>query len=937
MNKTFFLILISVFLFIGINTIFYFTIYKQQLDFQTELLSRQISLCGNTIEQEGQRFENELNSIPYQDDFSKLFSDEDIKERGAINLHKLFTGYSQLINKITVFDNHNNVYSLILDRKKNNFVSDYYESQQQVSLNERDQLSESPEKFLLSIPGFDDNGIVKTNIVVDLNFTRFVNDIFERYGLEHTLWQCLVSGEGDLLSTAESDIRIAEGDLKRIGSNILEVSEGSLIHTITIDSVATRVVSVYYPVRILNRDLGIIFSIKTDLFLRSIIIKFIIITLCSLALLALLLYVHFRVRNGKSEKLLTQKLSEETLLKTLNILPVGLILVNPDGGIRLMNHAARKMLFHLDENNSLSYSGLGLDDFSTAFDNSIYQRAFGPGSTVLIRHKSNAKHIYKMEWISEMGEIETKIVMLVDVSDFENSRKLDKTSHLARTELLESMAREISVPLSQLRKTISESNSTSVESLQKTCSLLSNLINATMDFAGREAGKVVIEEIPFCLRPEIDLAIEPFRGKNSNTSIITKIGNDVPDKLVGDPFRLRQAIFNLVENAFELTSEGRILISSEVLEHHSAHLKLQFHIEDTGNGLPADKIEELMNEAERSGIKPAVALGGFKLRLATARQHIELMRGQLWMETPSSISTSPDQPGIKYTFTIEIFSGESLKENLVFKDIERLEEIECLFLSQEKDYENELSKPLLDLGIKLKYLIYREENTGSLFELVLEKAPSMHLLIIIDSATQDGFRVAEELTRRGFAENLITVVLSSAHKPENYSRSRNARIDYYIEKPYESYRLFEILSKHFPGLAREELSKVPRAEKPDPNLSILLAEDNLFNRKVVQGLFKGLGLDIDMAENGEQAVKMVSRKKYDVIFIDLLMPEMDGLQAAAEIRKQGLKMPIIALTAVEGSDTRKAAMGAGFNDYLIKPASVESLRKILLNSSSQSV
>ena len=109
MNKTFFLILISVFLFIGINTIFYFTIYNQQLDFQTELLFRQISLCGNTIEQEGQRFENELNSIPYQDDFSKLFSDEDIKERGAINLRKLFTGYSQLINKITVFDNHNNL------------------------------------------------------------------------------------------------------------------------------------------------------------------------------------------------------------------------------------------------------------------------------------------------------------------------------------------------------------------------------------------------------------------------------------------------------------------------------------------------------------------------------------------------------------------------------------------------------------------------------------------------------------------------------------------------------------------------------------------------------------------------------------------------------------------------------------------------------------
>jgi len=288
MKREFFLILISVCIFIAINTIFYFTIYNQQLDFQTGLLARQARVCGNTIEREGQQFENELNSIPYQDDFSKLFSDEEIKQRGSINLQKLYTGFSQLINKITVYDDHNNVYSLILDAK-NNFVSDYYESQRQTPLIDRDQLIDNQDKYMLSIPGFNKTGHVQSNILVDINFTRFVDAIFERYTLEQILWHCLISDEGELISTASSDITIPEGDLKRIGSDIREESEGVFIHTILVDSIPTKVVSAYYPVHLVKRNLGIIFSIKSDLFLQSIIIKFIIITVCSLILLALFL------------------------------------------------------------------------------------------------------------------------------------------------------------------------------------------------------------------------------------------------------------------------------------------------------------------------------------------------------------------------------------------------------------------------------------------------------------------------------------------------------------------------------------------------------------------------------------------------------------------------------------------------------------------------
>jgi len=943
MNRTSILILISVLVFVGINTLFYITIFNQQLEFQTELISQQTKVCANTIEQEGFIFENELNSIPFQNDFTQLFTDEEIKQQGSIHLQRWYTGYSDLINKITVYDNNANVYSLILDYK-DNFVSDYYESQRQITLNERDELFKDNGKYLLTIPGFDNAGTVNSNILVDLNFERFVKAIFERYTLEQTLWQTLLTAEGELLATSVEHVMISESDISRIGSNIREESEGAFVHTISIDSIPTRVVSFYYPIRLVKRDLGIIFSMKTDLFLRTIIIKIIFISVLSLILIVLLLYIHFRVIKSKSLQNVKGKFYEDSLKNTIDALPVGLIFIQDQGKIQLINRTAMAILDIPDAGQDLSYEKLGLDKATVSVDDSIYNRTFGEGSLLLIRKEANLKYIYHTEWEDYLGEASTRVVMLIDVSLIESSWNLNKTAHLSRTELLESMGQEISVPLNKLRETISLLNkneaqkdiSSAVEDLKKSCSLLSNLINATMDFACQRVGDAVTEEIPFSLQCEIELALEPFRGNNSQINIITKIRKEVPDDLIGDPFRFRQVIYNLVNNALGLTTEGRILISSELIDHHEGILKIQFHVEDTGSGLSQEKIREIMTDLDLGATQSNMEPDEYKLRLSVAKQHIELLKGQLWLSSPSTISTNPDQPGIKCTFTMELFSGTSVRENLVYKDIRNLKEVGCLVLSQEKDTENTKFAPLQEMGLNLKYLIYRRENLESLFELVKEKLPELHMIFINNSTTQDGFLLADELKRKKISENRIMVLLSSDHQQENYSRSREAGIEYYIEEPYELFRFAEILKNHFPDINQEALKEVPGPVKIDESLKVLLAEDNVFNRKVIQGLFKRLGCEIDQAKNGREAVDIVGGKDYDIIFMDLLMPEMDGIQAVAEIRKSGLTIPIIALTAVEDKETRQRAIDAGFDGYLIKPASEESLRKIILQSSSKS-
>ncbi len=935
--------MISVLVFVGINTVFYITIFNQQLEFQTELISQQTQVCGRMIEQEGFLFENELNSIPYQNDFTRLFTDEKIKQQGSVHLQQLYTGYADLINKITVYDNSANVYSLILDYK-DNFVSDYYESQRQITLNERDELIKDNGEFVLAIPGFDNEGKVQSNILINLNFERFVQAIFERYALEQTLWQTLVTAEGEIIATSEEHIQIPEADMSRISSNILEEEEGAFVHTINIDSIPTRVVSVYYPIRLVKRDLGIIFSMKTDLFLQSIVIKITSISVLSLILIFLLLYIHFRVIKSRSHQEDSDKFYKDSLKKTIDVLPVGLIFIQPRGKISLINNAAMQILDISEAGQNLTYDKLGFDKATVSLDDSIYNRTLGEGSLLIIRKEASLKQIYKTEWEEASGEDKTRIVMLIDVSLIENSWNLHKIAHLSRTELLESMEQEISYPLNNLRETITLLSNNkaakeipaAVEDLHKSFSLLSNLIKATMDFAGQTASNAVTEEIPFSLRSEIDLALDHFRGNNSNISIITKIRNDVPDDLVGDPFRFRQVIYNLVKNALGITEEGRILISSEIIEQHEGVLKLQFHVEDTGRGISKDKIGEIMNDLDLWAVEPTTETDEYKLRLSVAKQHIELMKGQLCLSSPSSISTNPDQPGIKCTFTMEVFSGSGIRESLIFKNVSDIGEIGCLVLSQKKDTDDERFAQLLDMGLNPKHLIYRRENLNSLFELVREKEADLQIIILINSSNEDGFLLAEELKRKNIGDNLILILLSSDHKQDNFSLSRNTGIEYYIEEPYESYRFAEILKNHFPEANQETLKKVPAPIKIKGGLEVLLAEDNVFNRKVIQGLFKRLGCEIDQAKNGKEAVEMVGKKDYDIIFMDLLMPEMDGIQAVVEIRKGGTTIPIIALTAVEDQETRQSAIDAGFDDYLIKPASEESLRNIILQHDSKS-
>ncbi len=944
MNKSYYIILISVFVFIATNTIFYINIYQHQVDFQTELLTQQVRICGNTIEARGLDFENEVNFILFSEDITQLFYDPSIKEIGSKNLELFYLKYADLINKITVYDSEKNVYGLILD-KKNNFVSDYYESQRQVPLQNRDQLFCENGKRYFTIPIFRDNK-VHSNIMIEVDFNRYFQSVFNQYNLENAVWQWLITEEGDIDTTFIKDLRISTGQLEQIGYDIVEGNEGSLVHTISLNGESMKVISVYFPVRLIRKDYGIVFSIKADLFLHSIYLKTIIITIASLLLLALILYIHFRIINTQTREGTDHSVSEQALFSSINQIPVGVIIINADNTIRLINQSALGLLFLNPEDHFIGETSDILDlDKQLKSVHPAYNRVFGEGGVVRV-NKDNIEHIlFKNEWHSTLEKVEVRFIILFEITYFEKTRRMEAVAQIVKSELLGNAKKEIAVPLNNLKEAVANLEKSKAKgsikeeiiAINRSAGLIENLIKATLDFSCLKAEEMVVEEVPYKLREEITLATDPFKNSanQKNISIITKIRNDVPDKLVGDPFRLRKVLKNLLENAVETTHEGRILISAELIENHSDSVSIKIKVEDTGSGYSDNIPDEFFKDVPNSLDYWRGKYGETGFRLAVAKQNIDLMKGSMQVESPSSISTNPKYPGTNCSFFFEGTPDDMYLKNLNFKEIKSFSEINCLVLNQVNDPDEASFNILEEMGVTINHRIYRNKNLESVTQSLKERRSDIQLLFIVDKSESDGFIVTCELFEQNLSKDFYIILVSSNNSPDKYLQSKKCQVDLYLTEPFASNDIFEFIKDRFPSIPDIEYQKAPKGIRISPNTSILLADDNLFNRKLSQSLFKNLGFEIDLAENGKVVLDMVKVKQYDIIFMDLLMPEKDGLQATEEIRKLGHKMPIIALTAVEPEKLKAAAEAAGINDYLIKPPTLESIREILLRSFSE--
>ncbi|HAN18334.1 MAG: hypothetical protein A2X13_04455 [Bacteroidetes bacterium GWC2_33_15] len=939
MKRFYYLLMIVLLIIVLVNSYYYYYIYNQQVKFQTDMLDKQIQICGWEIEQSGYEFENEINYIVFSSDIANFFDSPEKTEMRVRKLELFYFKYQNLIRNIKIIDENKNVFSLFKD-KTNHFISDYYISQKQKELLAKEDVSINADgSYNYTLPVFVNNKAV-VNIVIKADIQDFIKNVFENYHLGNTLWQWSVNSNGEIFNQNLTRDSIQISKIEKIAVDIKNGYKGSVHNQVKFNGNKNDIISVYQPIRILNNDIGIVFSLETKIVLKSIISNAIIVgSLTILILLFIIIFFLIFIKRRFHEEKQIRK-SESSLKEIMESLPIGIMMVDKNRTVLSMNKTALN-IFAFENESELVGKNLS-DQFliSRNFqDSDSFSYTDNQNEYIYYDDNDNEIIIYKKEIPYILDNENISLEAFIDITPIEIARKREIAANKSKSEFLAKMSHEIRTPLNGIigmadalgGTNLNDKQADAVHIIKKSADLLLSIINDILDFSKIEAGKMVIEETPFNLREEIESTASLFRLRTEEKGIelITEIKKNVPDQLIGDPFRLRQVLSNLIGNSIKFTFEGKILITIEMVKMQKGYITLQFSIEDTGIGIPKEKLKEIFSSFSQADGSTTRKFGGTGLGTTIAKQLVELMGGEIWVESPSSISFDPQYTGSKFSFTIQVFSNEKLKKETDFSKITDYNQINVLIINKNPKNDKIILHTFNSFETNNKEIIPGEDTIALLEKNSSGAENKYHLLIINDCAEFDGIGLARKIHENGLSSKYLIAIISSNDQPGNYIKCKINGVDYYLIKPYEASEIYEILIENFTSL-RVTDKELPELNKLKKNIKILVAEDNIINQKVAQTIFKNLGYEIILAQNGKDCVKKIKENKFDIVFMDIMMPEQDGLEATAEIRSMGYSLPIVAMTANAREEDKTQAFDSGMNYYLAKPVRIEEVKEVLI-------
>jgi signal transduction histidine kinase/CheY-like chemotaxis protein len=933
--KKYYLYVFLVYLTLLVVILFSFwKIFIHQNAYQREILQNQVQNCGSEIENNVVRFASEVNYLLFSEDLIGIIGSDQMKPGPINKIEMLYSSYKELVRNVYIYDQEKNVVNLFYD-KKNSLIIDPYSAQRQKALADKELVQKSSEGYQYSLPIFKDKQLAG-NIVLTLDFARYINSIAKKYRLTSATWQWVTDENGKALSTLTKRM-ISFSSAEKIQSDLKMGLSGSFQHTILINNKRTKVISSYYPMDLLTKRLGIVFSLDPAIHSVYLIKIFIITLFCVIVLLITsLLMLRIMHKKFKDEKTVNQNYSD--LKSIIDALPLGIMVMDGNNNIKMINPTAREMLM-LKADVDIKGKNL-LDRFILSKDyieDDSIGAAFDSNQFILYKNEGEEAIVYKKEISQMIHDEELILSAFVDITGIEKARKYETASNTAKSEFLAKMSHEIRTPMNGIigmtealhQENLTKEQKEYVEIVRKSADLLLNLIDDILDFSKIEAGKMQLEEIPFKLRDEVKTSLDLFRPivEEKNLKLSLKINQDVPQNIIGDPFRLRQVLSNLISNAVKFTHEGEIVVGVELEDEYNGNLTLQFYVEDTGVGIPNQKIESIFNSFTQAEESTSRKYGGSGLGTTISKQLVTLMNGEIWVQSPATISTNPKYPGSKFSFTIEVFSNEKLIKNIKTDHITNLNQLNALVISQNIDIKRRLYRFFESQNISFDIFDFKQKGSSELIALLKDNIKPYRLLFILDETGLPGLDLAKRLRDTKYIDSFIVFMLSSNHKSENYIQSKRYSIDYYLTEPFEYNDLLDYIYESFGNIKQPREEEATKKIKSD--IAVLVAEDNIINQKVALTIFGNLGLQIDIAQNGQEVIEKVKKKDYDIIFMDLMMPELDGIQTTVEIRGLGYQIPIVAMTATASSKTKSKALSSGMNDYITKPFKTDTLKKIL--------